>query len=240
MRRPLAWYGSTVSIPRIAVITTRNRPGELARLCEQLNDAGADAVVAVDNNSEPPVTCDWLWGAGIGGFDTYVESYPDDPPNLYRMWNLGFTAALAYAREHEADEWDVGVFNDDATLPPGWFDTVVHALRSTGAVAASSDPYGTRTSVELSTSPGGGVVQRMCPWAFVVRGEANIRADEDFGWWWGDTDLEWRCRQSGGVVIVPGLVCGNTLANSTTVGVLAEQAGRDGETFARKWGYRPW
>jgi hypothetical protein len=80
----------------------------------------------------------------------------------------------------------------------------------------------------------------MCPWAFVVRGELGLRADEKMRWWWGDTDFEWQAIQAGGVLMLPGYTALNTLANSTTHGVLAEQAGRDGETFALKWGGRPW
>jgi hypothetical protein len=80
----------------------------------------------------------------------------------------------------------------------------------------------------------------MCPWAFILRGEVGLRADEKFGWWWGDTDLDWQACAAGGVLLLPGPVPANTLANSTTVGALAEQAGRDGQYFTAKWGRRPW
>lgn len=211
---------------------------ELDRLVRLLNEQ-VDALVIVDNVSNPPVLRRDVQRVA-DECDVQVVTYYPHPPNLYEMWNVGFLEADEWAARAGQSHYDVAVLNDDATVPLGWFDAVAHALRRTGAAAASSDVLGSRQYPELHTAPGGSITERMCPWAFVVRGELKLRADESFGWWWGDTDFEWRCRQSGGVIVVPGFTCANTLANSTTVGPLAEQAGRDRETFARRWGACPW
>lgn len=229
-------------IPRIAVVTTRDRPHHLADLAQQLGTQRVELIVVVDNLSDPPVMSGQVREASGGWSAVAVKPYDSDPPNLYAMWNVGLRAATRWATEHAYGAWDVGLFNDDATLPAGWFDAVASAMRAGSAGAASGDAHGHIIAPHIATRRGeGSIVTRMCPWAFIIRGELGIFADEDYGWWYGDTDLEWRVReQHGGVLVLPGLICGNTCANSTTVGALAEQAGRDAETFARKWGGRPW
>jgi hypothetical protein len=80
--------------------------------------------------------------------------------------------------------------------------------------------------------------ERMCPWAYVVKGELGLRADESLLWWYGDDDF---CRQAidaGGVLQVPGPPVLNAHAVETTVGVLAEQAEKDRITFEAKWADR--
>lgn len=224
---------------RYAIIPTRDRPAELAALVTELHRQGA-AVVVVDNGSVPPAS---------PPVDHTHEPLPNaptvivdhqQPPNLSRFWNLAFEEIEAQARLRGLTEWDVGVFNDDTVIPAGWFDAVSTALRSSSAAAASSDPYGTMKTPLLKTQPDHDVMTRMCPWAFVVRGELRLRADEDLQWWWQDSDLDLRARAMGGVAIVPGYPTKNLHANTTTVGVLAEQAGRDREAFVAKHGWAPW
>lgn len=212
----------------------------LVSLAEQ-----ADGVVVIDNASDEPVTLDTIGCDVVNRWtQVCVVNDPEQPPNLYRLWNVGLDVVREWCAPHDA--WDVGIFNDDAVVPHRWWNAVSDALRSGPYAAASSDPYGrlgggvAGSGALIKTTPDGDLMTRMCPWAFVTRGELGLRADEHFRWWWGDTDFDWRCRQSGGVVIVSGYLVSNSLANSTTVGVLAEQAGRDGETFAVKWGRRPW
>jgi hypothetical protein len=156
------------------------------------------------------------------------------------MWNRAFALIETTARIMNESKWDVIVLNDDAVLPDGWLDYVTSALREGSAAVACTDPYGTLTMPLLKTRPDGNIQTRMCPWAFVVRGELGLCADEDLRWWWGDTDFDWQACNAGGVLLLPGYTTQNTGANSTTHGALAEQAGRDGETFVQKWGWRPW
>lgn len=223
-------------VPRFAVVTTYRRPTELTRLVTTLRDQ-VDHLVVVDNDAESPASVEWH-PDGI----LVTVPYPARPPNLYRMWNLGLDTVAEVARRGTWSEWDVALFNDDADVPAGWYDRVAAGLRGEyGPIAAcSTDAYGHLTYPILKTAPDHDIRTRMCPWAFVMPGEQDTRADEDYGWWFGDTALDWYCRLHGGVLILPGMVVPNTCANSTTVGELAEQAGRDGETFARKWGSRPW
>jgi hypothetical protein len=215
---------------RFAVVATRDRPTELADVFGRLKADGVHVVV-VDNGSTPPI-------ASGDGYTVITDG--EQPPNLSRLWNLGLERAAKLAAEHGQCQWDVGVVNDDAVLPDGWFDACVDAMRFYGAAAACSDPHGRLTAPLAKTAPDADGFTRLCGWAFVLRGESGLRFDERFRWWFGDTDIDWRARAAGGMVIVPGYPVGNLRANSTTVGELAAQAGRDRATFAAKHGSVPW
>lgn len=219
---------------RYAVIPTHNRPEHLRNLVRQLHGS-CDVVVIIDNASDPPVN-----RADLGEYvPTVVLSDPEQPPNLARFWNVGLTAIHALASP-EHDVWDVAILNDDVELPDGWYDYVAGALRTHDVLAASGDAYGHVREPLVRRDKHGSLGTRMCPWAFVIRGECGFEADERLRWWWQDTDAEWRLAIAGGVVVMPGYIAKNLGANSTTIGVLAEQAGRDAQTFTEKWGYRPW
>jgi hypothetical protein len=230
-----------VRVPRYAVIPTHNRHEQLISLLRQL-ESQVDLVYVIDNAGDEPLSS--LWLRQHSSVMTIVHRDDEQPPHLYKMWNAAFDVIDASSRVMGNTTWDVAVFNDDTSLPEGWYDYVAEALRDT----ANDSPAIACTYVQelgfpprmLKTRIDGNIMTRMCPWAFVVRGELGLRADEKMRWWWGDTDFEWQAINAGGVLMLPGYTTANTLANSTTVGALAEQAGRDGETFALKWGRRPW
>lgn len=220
---------------RYAIIPTRNRPAELAALVGELHRQGA-TVVVVDNASDPPAS------PPVNGEQVctvIVDS--EQPPNLSRLWNVGLDTVTELAAESGYEQWDVAVLNDDTILPAGWYDACAAALRAGPAAVACSAPHGTIPAPLLKTTPDRDVMTRMCPHAFVTRGEVGMRSDESMRWWWFDSDWDFRARlHFGGVQIITGFLTANTCANSSTVGVLAEQAGRDRARFAQIWGYNPW
>jgi hypothetical protein len=163
------------------------------------------------------------------------------------MWNLGLTIAEDDAIGHGETEWNVAILNDDAIIPAGWWDIVEENLRGQHGPYGSVEPWVASTHQcnpiderIIHTKPNTNVFNRMCPWAFMMRGETGLLADPTFKWWWGDTDFEWQASCEGGVVIAPGPVVINEFANQSTQGELAVQAGLDREAFARKWGKCPW
>jgi hypothetical protein len=230
---------------RYALVPTHSRPTELRGLVRSLVGQ-CDSVVVVDNASDPPVNFETDDELARTDIDIHVLRDEEQPPNLSRLWNV----ALAFIHELEMRDaavkmtaqpaWDVAILNDDTVLPADWYDYVAGGLREHDVIAASADSYGHIKSPQVKRKPDNGLVTRMCPWAFIIRGECGVEADEKFRWWFGDTDLEWRLRLGGGVLVLPGYIAKNTYANSTTVGELAEQARRDGQTFVAKWGNRPW
>lgn len=236
------------NFPRIAVVATHNRPAELARLLDAIVSQ-CHAVFVVDNASTPPVVLpDWHHGVPVPGEEVlgmrqFVIRDEEQPPNLSRLWNVGLAAAREYVRGGDYIGHDVAVLNDDAVPPPGWWDAVSGALRATGSAAASADPFSTLAPGEwrhiVNSFPA--VAHRITGWAFMLRGEWDgARFDERLRWWYQDDSISYRAQYAGGVVHVGGFEVPNTGANTSTVGALAEQAGRDRAMFVQIHGRQPW
>jgi glycosyltransferase involved in cell wall biosynthesis len=224
---------------RFAVVLTHNRP-ELLTRCVAAIAPQVDLVLVVDNASDPPVNLDDLHA--VGGSDVLLLSVPGQPPNLARLWNLGFEVVRRAAGDADYGQWDIAVLCDDAIAPDGWVDTVATGMRAHGAAAAATHSIAPVAAPILKTAPDADIANRMPGWAFVLRGELGLRADESMHWWYQDTSLDFSARLAGGMVIVPGSVVVNELPNDFTSSVpgLAEQAARDREAFAAKWGEVPW
>lgn len=184
----------------------------------------------------------WL-ASKIGSAPVVVLRDVEQPPNLSRLWNRGIDNARLACQVFNELEWDVAVLNDDAVVPSNWWDAVSGVMRALNAPAASADPFdrlqfgqyqlhGPNAPMSVHT--------RLAGWAFMLRGEEELRADERLRWWYADDLLSLQARERGGLVHVGGVAVGNTLANSSTVGVLAEQAGRDRQTFVDITGRQPW
>lgn len=219
---------------KYALILTCDRP-ELLQRCFDAIAPQVDLVVIVDNGLEVPVVDQ------LGESPHILIRAWDKPPNLSKFWNQGIEGVIYQAQRARCDTWDVAFLCDDAIVHPGWFQEVSRCMRDHNAVAASTHSAVPVTQPILKTVKDSDIWNRMCPWAFMMRGEAGIRADEDLKWWWGDTHMDFTARGAGGMVIAPGAVVRNEkLGEYTNIySHLAEQAGRDGETFAAKWG-RPW
>lgn len=201
---------------RAAVITTRNRPEDysdcLASLCDQVD------FVSVVSHMNP----EYVWDLALVHLSFAVTPYWDDPPNISKMWNIGLESVHTYATAY-MQSYDVAVLNDDIVLPDNWFETVTDAMRDSGAAAGC---------VKRQEDP------RMAGFAFILDGDRNLRADEQFQWWYGDTDLEAQAARLGGVAFADGEQVEHRRPNSTTVGDLAEIAVMDRTRFRRKWGLR--
>jgi hypothetical protein len=233
----------TWGIPRYAVVPTHNRLPELTTLVRGLVGQ-CDGILVVDNASTPPLNQNDLYQATANLRDWAnfrIIHDPEQPPNLSRLWNVGLDAVAKACATVGVDRWDVAIFNDDAVVPAGWWTVVSDALRShESAVVACTPAYGPIGAPVLKTQPDGDVGSRMTPWAWVAKGELGQRSDESMRWWWFDTAWDWSARAAGGMLIVPGPTVVNSKANSSTVGVLAEQAGRDRRRFAEIYGGNPW
>jgi hypothetical protein len=227
---PAASTERTWTVPRYAIIPTHNRHQKLQALVASLGTQ-CDHIVVLDNASVPPVDDEQL-RAAAGGAVVEVLRDAEQPPHLSRFWNVMLDEVARVARDTHLDgRWDVAILNDDAIVPAGWYDACARGLREGDAQVAHTEP----TSPPLLTRIHNNPRNRMCPHAIVVRGEAGQRADESMRWWYFDTDWDLTARQNGGVLSVPGPRVANSLANSTTVGPLAEQAEKDRVVFEAKW-----
>jgi hypothetical protein len=189
--------------------------------------------VVVDNASDPPVTSENVDPLGPG--HTLLIRDPEQPVNISRLWNV--------ALEHISDAHRfVAFLCDDAIVPVGWFHTVSQAMLETGAAAGASNPDGGQHPHILKKMHDRDLGGRMCGWAFILDVTSGVKPDENFHWWWCDTDVDWQARLLGGTVIVSGYPVPNVRPNDflTTVDGLGQRAGADGEAFVAKWGSRPW
>jgi hypothetical protein len=199
------------------------------RICPQVDD-----VLVIDNASEPQLTV-----TGCMGVWVELRYIPDQPPNLSRFWNYG----LDYFYDlYDGEAHDVAVLCDDAFVPPGWFKAVTAGMRETGATIGCSDPFNRSHGPMMKRGYDNDITNRMPGWAWILDGTSTLRADESMAWWWLDTDIDFTARRMGGMVMVGEYGVPNVRPNDYTVKRqdLQEQAGRDGEAFAVKWGARPW
>lgn len=215
-----------------AVIPTKNtREQWLWPLVEALQADGTQVIIVNNGEpiTEPPINPDVLLNIDM------------PVPNLSRMWNLGLDQAAALAAEAGELEFIVAVLNDDISTPAGFVQRLGNAIIVGDVAAAFPDQNGVGHGLLSSAGPVP-IRMRMCGYAFALRGSKNLRADETLQWWYGDDDLDWQARRAGGVVCVGGLHVSHFDPNGFTgrTPELHEQAGRDRESFARKWGMTPW
>lgn len=211
-----------------AVIPSRNRGVCLANLVSQLLASDVHVVV-VDNGYERP------WHHPHK--NVHVIRHIEDPPNISRLWNLGLHRVASF---EETEDYIVAVLNDDLEVPALFVQTLGYVIDRYDAAAAFPDVNMRGHDVVLRSPGPVPLSDRLTGFAFALRGRAGIFADETLAWWYGDDDIDWTARQRGGSVLVGGLQVRHLHPNETTVGVLAEQAGRDRQTFVTKWGKTPW
>lgn len=217
-----------------AVIPSCCREPELRELTSRLLEDDV-SVVIIDTGLPFPFGSEMMTYPGV---HLICDGYA--PKNISRWWNTG----LRYVVNQEGTrhgyaypDFVVAVLNDDLRVPQGFVQKLGEWLYAVERPAvACPDVYGTGYYHVRSNDVG----PRMPGFAFAMRGDNMIFADETLQWWYGDNDIDWQARARGGVLHVPNLTIQHIYPNSTTVGELAEQAGRDRETFVAKWGRAPW
>lgn len=216
-----------------AVITTKgDRKQWLTLMCWRLLQDGVSTVIVYNGDEEIP--------APNGRSEVLHLPQGDQPVNLSRLWNAGLDR-VATAQAGDQDEYIVAVLNDDLDLPKGLVQQLGQGIIDFDAAGAFVSPFSASAQVMTRESPLH-LGNRMVGYAFALRGSKQIRADEEFLWWWGDTDLDLRIRASGGNVGLPvqGLQHHDANGHTNRNPELTVQAGRDRQTFLNKWGFLPW
>lgn len=218
-----------------AVVPSNGRPlldGLLTSLCPQVHD-----VIVVANNWQRE---DDPFGLEMDGALVQVVDGGDDR-NISAWWNAGLDLVAKHAGWLGDTEWDVLVVNDDVICPPNLVATLSVAMRATPAVLAYPDQCGGRQQILHTEAVLVPLQQRITGYAYMLRGEAGLRLDESMAWWFSDDDLDWRAREAGGALLVPGVQVEHRAPDVQTNASpeLLAQAGRDRETFIHRWGKAP-
>jgi hypothetical protein len=210
---------------RFAVIPTRDRPEEYAA-CVAAIEPQVDDIITVCHGKSSVA-----YSAGL------PISYNHDAPNISAMWNLGLDCL---AEAFPDVPYDVAVINDDAVVPPHWFDHLGH-MHLLDAAAACVDPHGELDAPLLHKAPGPvSLRQRLTGFAFVLDGTRGIRADERMRWWLSDDWIDWTARTRGGTLIMPGTPVQHPGNGGTLLeGDLSRWYTEDLETFRDYWGDTP-
>ena len=117
-----------------------------------------------------------------------VESEPIDgvnniwdlePVNIHRWWNRG----IDMAREHNADY--IAILNDDLILKNNPINKIANRMHNTKSVIGYPVP-----NIGIG-------------YCWVLDIKSNIRADENFRWWYGDDDIRMQATILGEVIYVP-------------------------------------
>jgi hypothetical protein len=163
-------------------------------------------------------------------------------PNISRWWNEGLDICTQVMDMTEGDtpgRYDVAILNDDVIVPPGWFDTVSDGMRMYECAAACSGAP--NSSPVLLQRPGPVPLHtRLQGFAFILAGEKGIRANEELRWYFSDDYIDWRARELGGMVMVPGHNVNHLYPNEQMTGELHQFSAEDAAKFKEIWGVMPW
>lgn len=217
-------------IPRFVVVPTNGRPC----ITDCLNAIGpqVDKVFVVDTNTEA------AWKIADYEGDVYFVDV-DAGVNISWWWNRGLDSVARYASRGDHKKWDVAILNDDVIVPEGWFDAVSGTMRGMQVAAGCSGGYGTMPV--LHTHPGPvGIQNRMQGFAFILAGELGVRANEEYRWYYSDNYVEYKSREAGGVVMVPGHHVQHLYPNQQVSGEMQVMIAEDGEKWMKEWGHMPW
>ena len=216
--------------PRFVVIPTNGRA--CLKDCLQAIQPQVDSVILI--YTVPYVEGELRVRAGQG----IVIRDLRRPPNISRWWNQGLTTAQLVMDQLPKQPYDVAVLNDDVIVPPGWFDAVEHDMRKLGGVAGCSG--GQYANTLIQTQPGPiPLHHRMQGFAFILAGEAGIRANEDLRWYYSDDFIDWKAREAGGMVQISGYHVEHLHPNAQMTPELHVICGEDAGKFLALWGRMP-
>jgi predicted pyridoxine 5'-phosphate oxidase superfamily flavin-nucleotide-binding protein len=117
-----------------------------------------------------------------------VESEPIDgvnniwdlePVNIHRWWNRGIDVARTFGADY------IAVLNDDLRLKNNPINKIANRMRDTKSVLGYPVP-----NIGIG-------------YCWVIDIKSNIRADENFRWWYGDDDIRMQATILGEVIYVP-------------------------------------
>jgi hypothetical protein len=138
-----------------------------------------------------------------------------EPVNIHRWWNRGIDIARTFGADY------IAVLNDDVKLKNNPINKIAYGMKELKGVLGYPLPY-------TGHIPG---------YCWVLDIKSNIRADENFRWWYGDDDIRLKAKEQGEVVYIPAEVehlHPNHLTSANEE--LMELTKADQTYFEKKWG----
>lgn len=162
----------------------------------------------------------------------------DVPNNISHWWNEGINLAnhLATTHDYPSPQWSIAILNDDAIVPPGWFDAVANSMYERGAVAGCSGNH----DITWRKAEAVPLDMRMQGFAFMLKGGVPLWADEELKWYFTDDYIDWRARQMGGMSMCRGYPVEHRFPNGQLTPELTAQIAQDAQLFVDIFGSRPW
>lgn len=161
----------------------------------------------------------------------------DDERPIHEKWNAAledFQAAADYGPHN------VLIVNNDVTLHPGCVEAMGAALRMSDEIAITYPNIHGIPAEQLAPTQGKPGFVSMAGWCFMLKGELGFRFDEQFSWWYGDTDMEAQVHAAGKQVVCVGAArAEHHEPMQSTRGDLLQAALEDEKKFAAKWDVDP-
>ena len=230
------------------VVPMKDRRDLTERLLRDLHGQGGYDRIFVYDNGSNKTTRNWLSTLNP---DWRVSVVDADGWNLHRMWNDGIARAVAAG----GGKANVAVLNNDLHIGPNFLPGLATALRSDPRLLAVCPRYDDREiegPLQLVTGTAGGRTDGtggLAGFAFMVRGETIGKVlppfDEEYEWWYGDTDFALEVQARGGLMaMVADVAVEHIGGGSQTAGdgkgkrytpEFAEAIKRDEARFRAKW-----
>ena len=105
-----------------------------------------------------------------------------DPVNIQRWWNRGIDIARTFGADY------IAVLNDDVKLKNNPINKIANKMRDTKSIVGYPVP-----NIGIG-------------YCWVLDIKSNIRADENFRWWYGDDDIKRKAELQGEIIYVPAEV----------------------------------
>jgi len=105
-----------------------------------------------------------------------------DPVNIHRWWNRGIDIARTFGADY------IAVLNDDLRLKNNPINKIANKMRDTKSIVGYPVP-----NIGIG-------------YCWVLDIKSNIRADENFRWWYGDDDIRRKAELQGEIIYVPAEV----------------------------------
>jgi hypothetical protein len=175
----------------------------------------------------------------LQGLATKVILDPIEGINLSRWWNLGLNHIASKTGD---GRYEVLVTSSDCYGSQEGVQQLAAALRQYDLSMVGPDWHGRLDpgTVEPYTPESVRTAWQRVPGAcFMLAGEEQLRADEEFRWWYCDDHLEMTARHAGGAALV-GRVDLHHHGDHMLSAEQADWATEDRAKYVAAWGREPW